>query len=393
MESKINKEENILDLLIIIAKHKKFVIIVTFIASVFAVVYSLLTPEYWRSYVTFTESSSSMSMQNIPDNVMGFDTSSLLGNVKDSKTHLFKTVIYSRTFLEDLIRKYNFTEYFEIEDPDSLVVRDQTLKALRNDVISFTTDEDSGVHTISILHKDKYLAANVANDLFSRLEKYLNNEKLTKSKRNRIFLEERIAELNSLIDSLAAKTQEFNARENLVSLSQQTEMVIKLYAKLVGEKMTKELELQNAMLYINVDNFAVTKLKNELEILNERIKQVETKAYTKYVTPIDSVSSLQIKVAKFEMNLLLQKEVYEFIYPRYEKARIDELNDSPLIEVIDKAVPTGLRAKPKRALICIAMFALAFIFSSAFVVIFHFIDETGQTQKFRTIYKLLLNRK
>ena len=370
MESKSNNETNLLDILIIIAKHKKFVIIVVFLASIFAVTYSLLTPEYWRSYVTFTEASSNMSMQSLPDNVMGFDTSSLLGSVDQSKTHLFKTVIYSRSFLEKVIDKYGFTEYFEIEDPDTLVVKEQTLKAVREEVIGFSTDEESGVHKLSILHKDRYLAAEISNELFSKLEEYLNNEKLTKSKRNRIFLERRIEELDDLIDSLAANAQGFHIQENIVSLNQQSEMVIQLYAKLVSEKMTKELELENAVLYLKNDNFAITKLKNELKMLNDRIHQVETQAYAKYVTPIDSVSALQVKAAKLEMNLLLQKEVYEFIYPRYEKARIDELNDSPLIEVIDSAIPAGLRAKPKRALMCIAIFFLALFFSSFFVVVF-----------------------
>ncbi len=392
MESNVNKETNLLDILIVIAKHKKFVIIVTFIASVFAVVYSLLTPEYWKSSVTFTESSSSMNMQSLPDNIMGIDTSSLLGDANQGKTHLIKTILYSRTFLEDFIKEYSLTEYFEIEDPDSLVVKEKTLRAVREELLGFATDEETGVHKLSVLHKDQFLAPAIANDLFSRLEKYLNTEKLTKSKRNRIFLEERIEELDALIDSLATLTHQFNQKENIVSLSQQSEMVIQLYAQLISEKMTKEIELQNALLYIKKDNFRITKLENELKILNERIKKVETEAYTKYVTPIDSVSELKVKAAKLEMNLLLQKEVYEFIYPRYEKARIDELNDSPLIEIIDSAVPAGLRAKPKRALICFVFFMLALVVSSVGVVIHDILVKDNQISKIKILLKTIFSR-
>ena len=47
-----NKQIDVLDILLILAKRKWFIILVTIIVSLGAITYSLLTPEIWTSTAT-----------------------------------------------------------------------------------------------------------------------------------------------------------------------------------------------------------------------------------------------------------------------------------------------------------------------------------------------------
>ena len=57
----------------------------------------------------------------------------------------------------------------------------------------------------------------------------------------------------------------------------------------------------------------------------------------------------------------------EFLLPQYEQAKIQEAKDTPTVQVLDKAVPPDLRAKPKRAIMVIMVGFISFLFCTIFV--------------------------
>ena len=67
-----NKQIDVLDILLILAKHKKFIIITTLIVSIIAVIYSLVIPEIWTSTATILPTQEQRSQ-------LPFGSSSLLG--------------------------------------------------------------------------------------------------------------------------------------------------------------------------------------------------------------------------------------------------------------------------------------------------------------------------
>nr|HPR18396.1 Wzz/FepE/Etk N-terminal domain-containing protein [Candidatus Cloacimonadota bacterium] len=158
------KEVDILDLLIVLAKHKKFIFWTTLIACIFAVIYSLLVPQYWVSVATILpaqDQHSSFSLGS-SSSLLGLG-SSLLGNSANINGLELITIMQSRTFSEDVVKQFNLINYFEINDPDTLVSRELALKAFRENVRKIGMDEDTGLISISIETTDKYLSTNIAN--------------------------------------------------------------------------------------------------------------------------------------------------------------------------------------------------------------------------------------
>ena len=107
------KEIDILDILLILAKHKKFIIFTTLIVSIIAVIYSLLATQYWISTATILPSSDKQDSFSISSSFLGGFASSMLGG-EQSDAYALIGIMQSRTFSLDVVKKFNLIEYFEI---------------------------------------------------------------------------------------------------------------------------------------------------------------------------------------------------------------------------------------------------------------------------------------
>ena len=89
--------KNILDLFLILAKNKKYVIIPTIIISILSVIYILIVPEYWVSRATFfpgTDQSNNMNLANVSFGL----GSSLLGGMFQTQNVELISVLLSKKF-------------------------------------------------------------------------------------------------------------------------------------------------------------------------------------------------------------------------------------------------------------------------------------------------------
>ena len=65
-------------------------------------------------------------------------------------------------------------------------------------------------------------------------------------------------------------------------------------------------------------------------------------------------SHLAFEHERLERQVLIKQEIFTTLRRSYEEARIEEVNDTPIITVIDPAVPPEKRSSPKRKLMVLA---------------------------------------
>lgn len=350
------------ELLLYISRHKKFVLFTVILASIAAVIYSLLATQYWRSNVTFLPSET--------DNLMSMGSVSYLRSsifdmgVQPASSELIM-LMKSNRFSNQVIKKFNLKEYFKLQEVDSLKVRDQLIKNLHTKIMKFSLDEETGLISVSALTKDKYLSARIANYYCVILSEYNREIRTTKSKRTRAFLENRILTIESEIDSLSLDLRDFQDKYKVLDVNLQTQKIIEIYSEIISQKMITELNLEMTRQQKSENSPDILKLKDEINAYDEKIKEMEhwDNDVSKYMLKMDKVPTLMLKLSNIRMNIEVLTTVYEFLYPQYETAKIEELREIHSIEIIDYAVPSGKRAKPKRAMICIITFFLAVIFS------------------------------
>ena len=366
------REFDFFELIRLIIRNRKFIIIFVAVVSVAAVIYSLVTPQIWRSTATFYVIGDQTS--TLPFNIEGLSglTAGIMGTTNSQNAISAVTAMNSRQFSEKVIRHFNLIDYYKITTKDSLKAMDSALKMLHTKTMKIGSDPETGLVTVSADTKDKKLSRDIVNYYLQQLDIYNREEKITRGKMNREFLEARVNETRAEIDSLLLALKDFQQRHNAVDIEAQTSSLIKSYSDIIATKMSTDIELELARKNYAENSPIVLELKDRSEALAKQIKQLEAgkePLKPRYLIDIGSLPDLATQYAQLKMNLEIKSKVYEFLYPQYEAAKLEELKDLPTLDILDTPREAGLRVRPKRAVMCIIAFALAVVVSIIIVLI------------------------
>ena len=366
------REFDFFELIRLIIRNRKFIIIFVAVVSVAAVIYSLVTPQIWRSTATFYVIGDQTS--SLPFNIEGLSglTAGLMGTTNSQNAISAVIAMNSRQFSEKVIRHFNLIDYYKITTQDSLKAMDSALRMLHTKTMKIGSDPETGLVTVSADTKDKKLSRDIVNYYLQQLDIYNREEKITRGKMNREFLEARVNETRAEIDSLLLALKDFQQRHNTVDIEAQTSSLIKSYSDIIATKMSTDIELELARKNYAENSPIVLELKDRSEALAKQIRQLEAgkePLKPRYLIDIGSLPDLATQYAQLKMNLEIKSKVYEFLYPQYEAAKLEELKDLPTLDILDTPREAGLRVRPKRAVMCIIAFALAVVASIIIVLI------------------------
>jgi uncharacterized protein involved in exopolysaccharide biosynthesis len=355
---------DLFELLKIVLANRKLIALIVILAALAAVLYSLLAPQIWASRASFFAVGEAIT--DLPFNIPGISSisASLLGTDSSDKAENFITVMQSRTFSEEVIRKFNLIPYFKLHNPDSLRNMDDALKKLSSKVISMDIDTNSGLISIAAKTKNKQLSLDIVNHYLKRLDEYNRKQKVTQSKLNREFLEERVNETRAILDSLIAVNRSFQEKNKAIDLETQAKAMVDSYGALIAEKMKLDIELELAKASYGNSSPLLKELILKKDVLENQIRSLENSGKTpkpEYLLDIDKIPLISSQYAQIKMNLEIYKAVYEFLYPQYEAARLSELKDMPTLEILDQPRLAGRRDSPRRAIICIIATLVAFL--------------------------------
>ena len=238
-----NKEINLLKILSILLKYKKLVIISTVIVSIASVIYIMLVPLKWTSNTTFVSIEEETGMSFASSSLLGL-TSSFLGSGQSATAMNLISVMRSRTFTEDIVEHFGLIELLKLSYPDSLLNMEKAVNIVKENITEISLNDETGIINISITTGDKYLSAKIANYYFFKISKYNLENRMSKGKQKRIFLENRITEVSNKINLKAEELRKFTEDNNAISLENQIQALIENYSNLIAAKTELEIEYE-----------------------------------------------------------------------------------------------------------------------------------------------------
>ncbi len=366
------REFDLFELVKILLKNRGFILVFVGIVALAAVIYSLVTPQIWSSQASFYAVGESSS--SLPINIPGLSglTSSFFGGTGGVDSQNFLTVMNSRTFGEDVIRKFDLIKYFKLTQPDSLARMDKALEKLRENMVSLGLDDNTGLIRVTVESKSKSLSRGIAQYYVEKLELYNREQKLTKGKMNREFLETRVTETKAELDSLILAVRDFQARNRAVALEAQSAALIEGYSRIIAEKMSLDIEYELARQNYASGSPLLSEMETRRAELSRQIREMESSSDNlkpRYLIDIASLPNLSSQYAQLKLNLEIKSKVFEYLYPQFEAARLDELKDMPTLEILDSPREAGIRVRPRRAIICVVATLIAFILAALLVLV------------------------
>ncbi len=360
-------EIDLLDLILVLAKHKRLILLLTLgLAFVTGVISLVMTPIYraeTRLVPPQTVSSTSgiaISQFNVPDFARG-----ALG-IK-TPSDLIVGIAKSRTALNNIIDRFNLMAYYEAE-----------YRARARERLSDATDADvdskTGLITIAVQDKDPALAAEMANAFVEELQRIMRDLAITQAAQQRLFLENQLKDVRLALAKSEEELKEYQARSGLLNVGAQTEALMDSIANLRALVAAKEVELQAAKTFATGRNPEVQRLQAELKGLRGELQKLEAKAgqagqSDSAIVPFRELPEAGMEYLRKLRDFKFNETLYEMLLKQYEAARLAEAQEAMVVQVVDPAVPPELKYKPKRKLM-VAIAGVLGLFLSIFLAFF-----------------------
>ena len=280
------------------------------------------------------------SMKKLPFN-LGSKSSS-------SDMDLYKTIIYSRTMMENVINKFDLIHTYKLDTTD-IEYMERAIKRLKKEVGTTETEESALMVTVRAVTRQR--AADMTNYIVQTMNDRIIDLKVSRSKQNRIFLEERVAEISSQLRMAEDSLRTFQERTGLLDVKSQLQGIFTAHATLESELMAKQVQLGILERLYDKESQQVKELEMQVQEFQKKLAQLRNQGDPG--SPLLSLKKLPKTSSEFlnyyrevELNNLL----LEFVVPLYEQAKIEEKKDYPILQVIDYAVPPAKRSFPPRLL-------------------------------------------
>lgn len=385
----MKKEMGIFDILYVLAKRKAFVIVFTLVFAIGAVVYSLLVPKHWVSKAVLVPvEDSGNALGALDGGMLGMLSGSLLGSIQRDPAVEFVSIMQSRSFREEVVKEFDLLRYYNLQDRPPLEAMEKAVFRLGNKMTRISTEQESKLITISVETKDKLLSKNIAQYYLDSLQDYLRTKRGSKSKLQREFLEKQVSDTKASTESLAVALKDFQKKNRTVGLDEQTQALIGLYSESVAQYYKAETEYEIAKQQFDSNSAVLADLARRRDVLSDKVKELESsnsQLVPSYIPQISRIPDLSLQYAKLKLNLEIQKKVYEYLYPQYELAKLEEARDMPSYDVLDSPSLAGLRSKPKRAMMVVVITVMAFLLACFLAVIMENLQVIHRDQMERVL--------
>lgn len=336
-------EISLIDLLIVLAKHKWMIIGLPLVLALIASGISLTIPNTYKSAATILPPQQSQSGAAALLSQLGGAAAGMAG-VKNPND-LYVGMLKSRTLADNLVQRFDLAKVYDVK----------SLEAARNALGANTIVNagKGGLISVEVFDREPARAAELANAYVDELLGLNTTLALTEASQRRLFFER---QLESAKDSLAQAEASLKVAldtQGVISVDSESRAMVETMARLRAQIAGKEIQLNSIQAFVTPNNQDFKRHAQELKSLRAELYKLEngrpgaSGGVEGEKVALDSIKILR-DVKYFEM-------LYELLAKQYEIARLDEAKDASIVQVLDKAVAPERKAKPRRAMIVIAV--------------------------------------
>jgi len=363
-------EISLLDLLIVLAKHKKLILGLPLGAAIIAGIVTLLMPNIYTGITKIlppqqNQSAAAAMLSQLGGQLGGL--SGLAGGALGIKNpnDLYVGMLKSRTVADTLIDRF---ELKKVYDEDSYFYARKELEKKT----AITSSRD-GIITVEVEDRDPKRAAVIANGYVEELYKLTQTLAVTEASQRRLFFERQLDQTRKNLANAEAAARQGLEKGGLVVIDAQGRGLVETTARLRGQIAVKEIQISAMRAFATGQNPDLKQAQHELDAMKQELGKMEGTSSGREnagsAGKADGMDNLRLL-----RDVKYNETIFELLAKQYEIARIDEARDASLIQVLDKAVEPERKSKPKRALITI----LTAITAGFLAVIWTFIGEARE---------------
>jgi capsule polysaccharide export protein KpsE/RkpR len=284
---------------------------------------------------------------------------------------LFISLLRSGTISGHLIDRFQLQHVYH-----NRYVEDTAKKLARKTAI--TEDAKSGVITIVVEDTDRGRARDLAAAYVDELNILVARVNTSAARREREFIEKRLQSVGQDLQQAQIEMSDFSTKNAAIDIKEQTRAMVDAGAKLQGELVASQSELDSLQQVYGNENVRVHAAEARVGTLRRELeRESDGNGLPPGETPSDDalpypalrqLPALAVPWANLYRRVRIQETVYEMLSAQYETARIEEAKSIPTVSVIDPAGWPERKSSPHRLIITLVSTALALMIASIFLL-------------------------
>jgi tyrosine-protein kinase Etk/Wzc len=358
-----DNEFNLIELLIMLAKHKKLIIVLPLVTAVLAGLFSFTMPNVYRATTKLLPPQQAQSSAAALLSQLGGMASVVSGGAgPKNPNEVYIAMLKSRTVADRLINRFQLGKVYNTKSPA------RTRSALE-DSTTILTGKD-GLITVEVVGVDQKLVAPLANAYVEELLNLTRVIAVTEASQRRKFFEQQLdLSKNNLASAEAALKHALDTR-GVISVDSESRAIVETVGRLRAQVAVKEIQINSMQAFVTPNNQEYKRAQEDLSSLRAQLSKLENGSPAAVAEEKqgggkhDGLENIKVlrEVKYYQM-------LYELLAKQYEAARLDEAKEASVIQVLDSAIEPERRYKPKRILLILAggLVGLFLSFAWAFV--------------------------
>lgn len=361
-------EVNLLDYLIVLAKHSRMIIFVSVAVTILTYGYLFCKPNTYTAKALLLPPKQNLTLSGqLLDSLGGRVSpgaggagglaSSLLG-LKSSGV-MYVAIMHSDPVLNHIITRFHLMELYKTK------YLEDARKALSKGA-KITHDKKDDIITIEVTGTNSKLAAEMANAFIEELERLLQSLAVQEAKERLAFLEKERLRASQNMTKAEEAVRHFSEQNSVLQIDTQTRGAIEYIARLRADIDAKEVSMQVLRERATPLNYEVVRVEAEIKGLKEKLRGAESQM-ANCVSDVCLPTSKTPGLAMEYLNLFREAKFQEGLYQLYSKlvevAHLDMVRDVAVVQVLAPAMPPDKKSN-KRALPAMMGGILAFFMMS-----------------------------
>jgi len=279
-----------------------------------------------------------------------------------SSSALLVAVTRSRTVEDGLITRFNLQSVYRTR------YLDRARKRLEENT-EISEDKKSGIVTITVTDHDAVRARDMAEAYVELLNQTLSKASTSSARREREFLEGRLASVNTELSDATARLSRFSAKTDTIDPKEQAKSTVDAIAALQGQLMASQTQLRGLQEIYTDDNIRIVSLKARIAELENQVSRVAGDAGVSGIPSLRQLPNLGASYADLYRIVKVHDAVLETLTRQYELAKVQEAKEIPSVKYLDIPIVPERKSGPSRALIALTCALFGWLGGTAFVMI------------------------
>ena len=370
--SDVEDSVNLLDLALVLAARKWFILGFSFSVAVLTAIVVLIMPVTYTATTTMLppqqQESSAMAMLGQLGGLASLAGGSAAGALGlKNPDDLYIGLLQSDHVMDGIVQRFGLMN----------VYRAKRLSDARKTLKSNTRilSEKSTLISISVEDHDAKRAAAMANAYVDGLHDLMSHLAVTSAAQRRMFFEQQVMQAKEKLADAEVALEETERKTGIIQPQGQAQAVIATIMQLRAQISASEVELGALRTSATDQNPEVITLQSQIAALRAQLADFE-KGHPRsasmegnVLTPTSEVPAASLEYLRRMRDVRYQETLFEFMTRQYEMAKVDEAKQGQIIQVVDPALVPERRSWPPRTLLTLLAFILGAILSSFWVLL------------------------